>query len=533
MPGVIRHFALLKLNLVRNGFRLGWQQVAGLIAGALVALPLSLAAAALLAVAPRTQPRLGEALLVAVFLVLALGWVAGPLVAFGTDETLDPSRLALLPLRPRQLIPGLLVASSLGVTPVATIIVLAGAVAGFAPLGAGLPLVVAAALAQFLLCLVASRAVTTALSTVLRSRRARDLSIVMFSLALLAVGLGGPILTGLLRALSDGEGRTVLALVRWLPPGLAAGAMIDAAHDRLAAAVAELAATGAIVAALGWAWLVAMRRLATSAEPRPGSPDRSGNLFPRLAGFLPRTRTGVVAAKELRYAVREPRLRVSWIFAWLFALVLPVAVALAGPLRRPQMVLVVPALVWLTNVNTLNLFGFDGRAYWMHVAAPDDPGADLAGKNLAAALLTFPLVLVDGLALAAVTGGWAYLPVALGVGAGLLATMLGVGNYASVRVPQPLPEMTGNLWALSSTGQGATTALVQLAAFSVQSVMVTPVVGLVLAGLFLWPPLLVAAPLLGLAYGLILWQAGLRLAAEWLATHQPELLGALNPRRVG
>jgi hypothetical protein len=111
--------------------------------------------------------------------------------------------------------------------------------------------------------------------------------------------------------------------------------------------------------------------------------------------------------------------------------------------------------------------------------------------------------------------------------------MLGVGNYASVRVPQLLPEMTGNLWALSSTGQGATTALVQLAAFSVQSVMVTPVVGLVLAGLFLWPPLLVAAPLLGLAYGLILWQAGLRLAAEWLATHQPELLGALNPRRVG
>ncbi len=191
----------------------------------------------------------------------------------------------------------------------------------------------------------------------------------------------------------------------------------------------------------------------------------------------------------------------------------------------------VPTLVWLTNVNTLNQFGFDGRAYWMHVAVPDDPKADLLGKNLAAALLTFPLVLVDGLALAALTGGWAYLPVALGVGAGLLATMLGVGNYASVRVPQPLPEMTGNLWALSNTGQGATTALVQLAAFSVQSVMITPVIALVLVGLFVWPPALVAAPLLGIGYGLILWQAGLRLGAEWLAGHQPELLGALNPRR--
>jgi ABC-2 type transport system permease protein len=528
---VIRHFALLKLTLVRNGFRLGWQQVVGLVTAVLVALPLSLASAALLAVVPRTRPALGEALLVALFLLLVICWVAGPLVAFGTDETLDPSRLALLPLRPRQLMPGLLAASSLGVTPVATLIVLAGAVAGFAPLGPGLPLVVAAALAQFLLCMVASRAVTTALSTVLRSRRARDLSIVLFSLVLLGVGLGGPLFSGLLRALSHGEGRTVLALARWLPPGLAAGAMIDAAKGRLAAATAELAATGAIVAALAWAWLAAMRRLATTVEPRPGAGERPGDLFPRLAGFLPRSRVGVVAAKELRYAVREPRLRVSWIFAWLFALVLPSAVALAGPLRRPELVLVVPTLVWLTNVNTLNQFGFDGRAYWMHVAVPDDPKADLLGKNLAAALLTFPLVLVDGLALAALTGGWAYLPVALGVGAGLLATMLGVGNYASVRVPQPLPEMTGNLWALSNTGQGATTALVQLAAFSVQSVMITPVIALVLVGLFVWPPALIAAPLLGIGYGLILWQAGLRLGAEWLAGHQPELLGALNPRR--
>jgi ABC-2 type transport system permease protein len=530
---VIRHFALLKLTLVRNGFRLGWQQVVGLVTAGLVGLPLSLATAALLAFVPRAQPALGEALLVALFLLLAVCWVAGPLVAFGTDETLDPSRLALLPLRPRQLMPGLLVASSLGVAPAATLIVLAGAVAGFAPLGLGLPLVVAAALGEFLLCMVASRAVTTALSTALRSRRARDLSIVVFSLALIAIGLGGPILTGLLRALSRGHGETVLALVRWLPPGLAAGAMVDAAMGRLAAAAAELAATGATVAVLGWAWLAAMRRLATSAEPRAGAGERPGDLFPRLAGFLPRSRVGAVAAKELRYAVREPRLRVSWIFAWLFALVLPVAVGFAAPLHRPEVVLVVPALVWLTNVNTLNQFGFDGRAYWMHVAASGDPKADLAGKNLAAALLTFPLVLVDGLALAVVTGGWAYLPVAAGVGGGLLGTMLGVGNLASVRVPQPMPEMSGNLWALGNTGQGAAAALVQLAAFSVQSVMLVPVVALVAVGLLVWPPALVAAPLVGLAYGLVLWQAGLRLGAEWLAAHQPELLGSLNPRRAG
>jgi ABC-2 type transport system permease protein len=530
---VIRHFALLKLNLLRNGFRLGWQQVVGMVTAVLIAAPVSLSSAALLAATPRLRPDLGEALLIAVFLLLVIVWAVGPLVAFGTDETLDPSRLALLPLRPRQLLPGLLVASSIGVAPLATLVVLAGAVVGFLPFGLGVPLVVAAALVQFLLCMVTSRAVTTALSTVLRSRRARDLSIVMFSLALLAVALGGPILTGLVHALSRGEGEAVLATVRLLPPGLAAGAMIDAAHGRLGTAAIELAGAGLAVLLLAWAWLAATRRLATTVEPRSEAGEQPGDLFPRLARFLPRNRVGAVAAKELRYAAREPRLRVSWIFAWLFAFAVPVTVAVATPLRRPEMVLVVPALVWLTNVNTLNQFGFDGRAYWIHVAAPADPRADLVGKNLAAALLTLPLVLVDGVALAAVTGGWAYLPVAVGVGGGLLATMLGVGNYASVRVPQPMPEMSGNLWALSSTGQGATTAMIQLAAFSVQSFTLVPVVGLLLVGLFVWPPALVAAPLLGLAYGLAMWQAGLRLATDWLTGHQPELLATLNPRRTG
>jgi len=51
--------------------------------------------------------------------------------------------------------------------------------------------------------------------------------------------------------------------------------------------------------------------------------------------------------------------------------------------------------------------------------------------------------------------------------------------------------------------------------------------------LFVWPPALVAAPLLGLAYGLAMWQAGLRLATDWLTGHQPELLATLNPRRTG
>jgi len=40
--------------------------------------------------------------------VLVLGWALLPLLAFGTDETLDPARLQLLPLAKRPLMTGLL-----------------------------------------------------------------------------------------------------------------------------------------------------------------------------------------------------------------------------------------------------------------------------------------------------------------------------------------------------------------------------------------------------------------------------------------
>jgi hypothetical protein len=36
-----------------------------------------------------------------------------------------------------------------------------------------------------------------------------------------------------------------------------------------------------------------------------------------------------------------------------------------------------------------------------------------------------------------------------------------------------------------------------------------------------------------LAYGYALWRLGVRLGAEWLDAHQPELLAALSPRRAG
>ena len=64
------------------------------------------------------------------------------LLVFGVDETVDPARFALLPVRARELLPGLLAAALVGVPGVATVLMGLGLVVTWARS----PLLTAAAL---------------------------------------------------------------------------------------------------------------------------------------------------------------------------------------------------------------------------------------------------------------------------------------------------------------------------------------------------------------------------------------------------
>jgi len=139
---------------------------------------------------------------------------------------------------------------------------------------------------------------------------------------------------------------------------------------------------------------------------------------------------------------------------------------------------------------------------------------------------------VLAVALAAVTGGWRYVPVALFVAVGVLAVVLGVCDVVSVRFPYPVPEVTSNLWAVEGTGQGCLVGLMQMVAFAVQGALLLPVLTLVGVGVFVWRPLLAIACPVAVLYGLVLWRVGLGMGARWLRDHQPELLTALTPRRA-
>jgi ABC-2 type transport system permease protein len=174
---VARLFIRLKLSLITGGLRGagGTARVVGLviaIVGALWAMPFGFGLLAL-------QHGKPDAVNVAVvaFTGVALGWLVLPMATFGADETLDPARLTLLPLRPVALARGLLAAALTGIGPILTFVVLLGAVVALADGPVSALVGILAVLIELGLCVAGSRALITALSGLLRSRRGRDLGV--------------------------------------------------------------------------------------------------------------------------------------------------------------------------------------------------------------------------------------------------------------------------------------------------------------------------------------------------------------------
>jgi ABC-2 type transport system permease protein len=534
------HFARLKLALLLGGLKVGgWQQVTGLVVGVLFALPLTAGGFISLAALRAAPADVAEAVAVVGFVLLALAWALLPLLTFTADSALDPAKLALLPLRPRQLAVGLFVASCVGVPPLATMAALSGAVAGFAPAGPGVVVVVLAVALEFALCVLLARALTTALSRWLRSRRVRDLTIVVISLGALTLNLGIQVLVRSTRPsrLADLDWlRSLGRALGWLPPGLAARAMAAAGRGgRLPVALLELAAAAATVLLLAWWWHASLRRVLTTVE-QSGQPRRARNaagLFPRAARrLLPLDRRGAMAAKDLRYFARHPRLRVLWLTAGLFAVVLPGFLLLSSHGPRELASLGALASLYMLNSGALNQFGADGPAYWVNVAAGGPSRDDLVGKNLALALPGFALVAVVSVALAAAGGGWRYLPVTLCLAVGILGIMLGVADYVSIRFPFTLSNVSTNVWASDGAGAGCAVGLVQLLAMAIEGALMLPLAVLLVVGLVAWGPALAILCPVAVVYGWVLWRLGVGLGAEWLDAHQPELLAALGPRRA-
>lgn len=303
-----RHFVRLKLRVMGNNFRgQGWR-VALFIGGALFGLWFA-ASGFFLFAAPGMTDNGKYAVLVAAAGggLLVLGWLLLPLVFFGVDETLDPARFALLPLPRRTLVTGLFAAALVSVPVLAVLIASSGLVLTSWALGgwsAGLVAVVGV-LGGLLLCVAASRAVTSAFATMLRSRRVRDLAAVLLAVT---AALLGPLQIFGLAALRETDWTRLTGaatVLGWTPLGAPWTAGIDVAQGRAWAAPVKLLITAAAIGALLVWWSRSLESAMVGAASSGKAPAQRGvtggavtQLFPRVAGSFRRDRFGALVARR-------------------------------------------------------------------------------------------------------------------------------------------------------------------------------------------------------------------------------------------
>ena len=525
-PGVAL-FARLKLRLIAGSLRGHSGRQAGFVIGLIFAASLAPAGFVGLSLL-RGHGALATDLGVMAFTVVTVAWAMLPLLVFGTDETLDPTRLALLPITRWTLARGMFTAAIVGVGPLATVIVLLGAVVGLS----GGPLsvlvgIVAVAL-QVALCVTASRALAAAFSSLLRSRRGRDLAVV-FGLIMIVVIQGGNLIVQ--RAITSGlHGsldalREVAGYARWAPPGLAADAIAMARDGRYGVALAELAVTAAVVAVLLGLWIAALGRVletydASTQRAAGRRRGRARRLMP-VAGKI-----GAIVGKELRYAWREPRRKVGWLAMMGIGIVVTFSFTNPNTVNAHGPALPMYFAAAVAGLQAANQYGIDGPATWMNavtIGTPRDMRADLVGRNVAHAVVAVPCLLVLDVAITLITDSDVEAAVrALVFGLGVYGITLGLCDISSVRFPYAIPQRANNPFAGPGTGRGCLAGLTSMVTMTVTGILAVP---LIIAAITLPTPwLVVAAP----AYGVAVVAVGATIAANLGFARLPELLTEIS-----
>lgn len=523
-PTVVR----LKLSLLRNGLR----QSAGRRAAYITSVVLVLLVAALQLIGLIALRGTTHAATITVLLVeiLALGWAVMPLFFPSGDETLDPTRLVMLPLRPQPLVRALLAASLVGIGPLFTLCLFTGSVISLAHGAVAYVTAVVAVLLALLVCVALARAVAAANIQLLSSRKGRDLAV----LSGLVIAVGAQLVNFGAQRLGSAGGLSrlnpVTDVVRWVPPASAIGAVDSASRGCYGIAAAQLALSAAALAGLLALWSRTLTKLMTSPDQStlnaadPGTRERGASTG--LSRLLPAGRTGTVMERSLRYVWRDPKTRAAWVTSLAIGLIIPVFNALQGT----GSVYFACFAAGMLGIQMYNQFGQDTSAFWMvatTISSPRDAYAELRGRALALLLITLPYATLVTTVTAALLGVWAKLPEVLGLSFALLGAMLATGAWASARFPYSIPQegyknvvpgQAGLAW-ISIFGGMVSAALLS-------APMIAAAIWLnVSTGGEEWTWLLLPS---GAVYGALITVLGLRLAAPRTARRLPEILAAVS-----
>jgi len=123
---VVALLVRLKLTLLKNSLKRSLWRTVGLIIALLYALGIVVVVLAAMVGLRYTSLALTADITVIAYTGLTLGWLLMSMLVFGVDETIDPAKFALLPVRASELLPGLLLAGLVSAPGAATVRVPSG-----------------------------------------------------------------------------------------------------------------------------------------------------------------------------------------------------------------------------------------------------------------------------------------------------------------------------------------------------------------------------------------------------------------------
>ncbi|MFE4622314.1 transporter [Streptomyces mirabilis] len=523
-PVVVR----LKLSLLRNGLRQSAGRRAAYITSVVVVL--LFAALQLLGLIALRGNAHAASVTVLLIAVMALGWAVMPLFFPSGDETLDPTRLVMLPLRPHPLVRALLVSSLVGIGPLFTLCLLVGSVISVAHGTAAYVTGVVAVPLALLVCVALARAVAAANIRLLSSRKGRDLAV----LSGLVIAIGAQLVNFGAQRLGSAGGVSRLDpaadVLRWVPPGSAIGAVDSMSRGSYAMGVAQLVLSVAALVGLLALWSRHLTRLMTAPD---GSTLQAGESAAReriptggLRRMLPPGRTGTVMERSLRYVWRDPKTKAAWVTSLAIGLIVPVFNALQGT----GSIYFACFAAGMLGIQMYNQFGQDTSAFWMvamTIASPHDAYVELRGRALALLVITLPYATLVTVLTTAMLDDWSKLPEVLGLSFALLGAMLATGAWSSARFPYSIPQEG---YKNVAPGQAGLAWIAIFGGMVSAALLTAPVIAVtiwlnVTADGDRWSWLLLP---LGAGYGALITAFGLRMAAPRTARRLPEILAAVS-----
>lgn len=455
--------------------------------------------------------------------LVTLGWVLGPLIAFGVDTTLDPQRLVVFPMSLRRMMVALTLAGVCGIPGMVTSAAALGTLATWIHWPVAIFAAIVCIPLAVLTAVVASRTVASLASGLGGKRRLREASGVLVFIPLM---LAGPIIAGVATgfALNLDTLLVVIRIMGWTPVGAAWAVPADAAAGDWVAAAAKLVIALATLALLWtlWRWSLADSlahpRVSSAASVQPG---RIG-----LFGRVPSTAGGAVFARSLTYWVRDPRYLRQLIVVPLIPVLLWFYIrdgdVAAGLSFSAPLIALMVGIVLYADIS------YDGTAFGTEVASGVSGRADRAGRTLAAAVIAVPLVLVSAVLPFLFSGNWAQFPGILGMSIGILLTSYGVCAVTSAQLVVPVAASGDNAFKRvpgSTFLQGLTFFGIWLVAI----VLSSPAIVLGLIAFFTGDAVLSwIAFLVGTVMGLVCVVVGIVVGGRLLDRSGPVLLSRLK-----